>query len=116
MYPEGWGQLVEGWTKGFASGAGQTPPVLLLAIILWLGGLAFAPFGLLVGGAPGLWLAIYGLCAAQVGWLLHRAGSFHWWVALLYPAPLWFFFAVFARSVWRSGKTVSWKGRDIRAD
>jgi len=116
MYPAGWRQLVEGWTKGFASGAGQTPLPLLLLLIAWLGGLAFAPIGILIRGAPWIWLAVYGLGVAQVGWLLRRAGTFHWSAALVYPAPLWFFFAVFARSAWRSGKTVSWKGREIRAD
>ena len=116
MYPAGWRQLVEGWTKGFASGAGQTPLPLLLLLIAWLGGLVFAPIGILTRGAPWTWLAVYGLGVAQVGWLLRRAGTFRWSAALFYPAPLWFFFAVFARSVWRSGKTVSWKGREIRAD
>ena len=116
MYPEGWRQLVEGWTKGFASGAGQTPLLLLLLIIAWLGGLFFAPIGVFVCGAPWLWLALYGLCVAQVGWLLRGAGTFHWIASLVYPALLGFFFTVFARSVWRSGKIVSWKGREIRAD
>jgi hypothetical protein len=30
--------------------------------------------------------------------------------------PLIFFFAVFARSALRSGKSVNWKGREFRAD
>jgi 4,4'-diaponeurosporenoate glycosyltransferase len=116
MYPEGWRQLVAGWTKGFASGAGQTPLPILLLIIAWLGGLFFAPIGVVIGGAPLLWLAVYGLCAAQVAWLLRRAGTFHWSAAIFYPGLILFFFAVFTRSVFRSGKTVSWKGRNIRAD
>jgi len=116
MYPAGWRPLVEGWTKGFASGAGQTPLPLLLLLIAWLGGLFFAPIGTLLRGAPWVWLAVYGLGVAQVGWLLRRAGTFHWSAAVFYPVPLCFFFAVFARSLWRSGKAVSWKGREIRAD
>jgi len=116
MYPEGWRQLVEGWTKGFASGAGQTPLPVLLLIIAWLGGLFFAPIGIATQGAPLLWLAVYGLCAAQLFWLLRRAGTFHWSAAIFYPVLVLFFFAVFTRSVFRSGKTVSWKGRKIRAD
>ena len=116
MYPAGWRQLVEGWTKGFASGAGQTPLLLLLLIIAWLGGLFFAPIGVVIGGAPLQWLTLYGLCIAQLAWLLRRAGTFHWSIAIFYPALILFFFAVFTRSVFRSGKTVSWKGRDIRAD
>ena len=116
MYPEGWCQLVEGWTKGFASGAGQTPWPLLLLIIAWLGGLFFAPMGVVMTGASLLWLAVYGLCAVQVAWLLRRAGTFHWSAAFFYPVLIVFFFAVFTRSVFRSGKTVNWKGRKIRAD
>ena len=116
MYPEGWRQLVEGWTKGFASGAGQTPWPILLLIIVWLGGLFSAPMGIVTRGTPLLWLAVYGLCAAQVGWLLRRAGTFHWSAAVFYPVLLLFFFAVFTRAVLLSGKMVSWKGRAIRAD
>jgi len=116
MYSEGWRQLVEGWTKGFASGAGQTPLPILLLIIVWLGGLFFAPIGVVTTGAPLLWLAVYGLCAVQVSWLLRRAGTFRWSAAIFYPVLVLFFFAVFTRSVFRSGKTVSWKGRAIRAN
>ena len=107
---------MEGWTKGFASGAGLTPLPVLLLVIAWMGGLAFAPIGLATGDKPLWWLAVYGLCTAQLAWLLRRAGSFNWSVAIFYPLPVCFFFAVFARSVLRSGNTVSWKGRKVRAD
>lgn len=116
MYADGWGQLIEGWTKGFAAGAGQTPLPVLLLIIAWLGGIIFAPIGIATQGQPLVWSAVYALCVAQIAWLLRRVGTFHWSVALLYPVFVIFFFAVFARSVLRSGKTVSWKGRNIRAD
>ncbi len=116
MYPENWRQLVEGWTKGFASGAGQTPGPILLLIIVWLGGLFFTPIAVFTLAKPQAWFAVYGLCVAQVGWLLRRAGTFHWSAAIFYPVLVLFFFAVFARSVLRAGKTVSWKGRNIRAD
>jgi 4,4'-diaponeurosporenoate glycosyltransferase len=58
----------------------------------------------------------YVLCAAQVAWVSRYVGTFRWYTALLYPVPLCFFFAVFARSALRSGKQVTWKGRAIRAD
>jgi 4,4'-diaponeurosporenoate glycosyltransferase len=118
MYPQGLRALVEGWTKGFASGAGQTPLPLLLLVVAWMTGLMFAPLGIVFAGAPQYWLAAYGLCAAQVAWLLRRVGTFHWLVALLYPVPLIFYFLVFARSLRRSRnkQAVSWKGRQIRAD
>lgn len=118
MYPNGWRELVEGWTKGFAGGAGQTPPSILWLVVAWTTGLMLAPLGLVLAGFgwPG-WLT-YGLCAAQVGWLLRQVGTFHWLTALLYPVPLVFYFAVFTRSVMRAkrGQNVEWKGRQIRAD
>jgi 4,4'-diaponeurosporenoate glycosyltransferase len=113
MYPNGPRELVEGWTKGFASGAGQTPKPRLLLIIAWLSALVMAVSLLPVGL---LGVTIYLLCAVQLHLLLRRVGAFRWYTALLYPVPLAFYFVVFARSALRSGKQVTWKGRTIRAD
>jgi 4,4'-diaponeurosporenoate glycosyltransferase len=116
MYPNGLRELIEGWTKGFAAGAGQTPRGVLLLVVAWMIGLMLAPIGWLVTGDGLAWGAVYLLCAAQVGWFARQIGAFRWFTALLYPVPLIFFFAVFARSALRSGKQVTWKGRAIRAD
>lgn len=118
MYPQGWRDVVDGWTKGFASGAGQTPLTILLLVIAWMIGLMTVPLGLTFAGEPLPWLAAYGLCVAQIVWLLRCVGTFHWITALLYPAPLIFYFVVFTRSVRRSRsrQTVTWKGRQISAD
>lgn len=113
MYPNGIRELVEGWTKGFASGAGQTPQGKLIGLVLWMIGLML-PVVLLPFTA---WAAVaYALCVAQVAWASRQVGAFRWYAVLLYPVPLCFFFAVFARSALRSGKQVTWKGRAIRAD
>lgn len=116
MYPGGLRELIEGWTKGFAAGAGQTPPHVLWLVVAWMIGLMLAPIGWLVTGDGLAWGTTYLLCAAQVGWFARQIGAFSWFTALLYPVPLVFFFAVFARSAMRSGKQVTWKGRAIRAD
>jgi 4,4'-diaponeurosporenoate glycosyltransferase len=116
MYPKGVGELVEGWTKGFAAGAGQTPRAILLLIVAWMIGLMLAPLGWLAGSLWAGWGVTYLLCAAQVAWLGRMVGAFRWYTALCYPVPLVFFFALFTRSALRSGKAVSWKGREIRAD
>lgn len=116
MYPNGLRELVEGWTKGFAAGAGQTPRSVLLLVVAWMIGLMLAPIGWAVTGDSLAWGVVYLLCAAQVGWFARQIGAFRWFTALLYPVPLIFFFAVFARSAMRSGKQVTWKGREIRAD
>ncbi len=116
MYPDGLPTLIAGWTKGFASGAGQTPRGILLVVVAWMISLMLAPFGWLITGDGLQWGAMYLLCAAQVAWISRLTGTFRFYTALLYPVPLIFFFAVFARSAMRSGKTVAWKGREIRAD
>jgi 4,4'-diaponeurosporenoate glycosyltransferase len=116
MYPNGLGELIRGWTKGFASGAGQTPRGTLLLIVAWMSGLMLAPLGGLITGDWLRWGAAYLLCAAQVAWFAHLAGAFRWLTALLYPIPLVFFFVVFLWSTLRSGKRVQWKGREILAD
>lgn len=116
MYPNGLRELIEGWTKGFASGAGQTPRGVLLLVVAWMIGLMLAPIGWVATGDGLAWGTAYLLCAAQVGWFARQIGAFRWFTVLLYPVPLVFFFAVFARSAMRSGKTVAWKGRQIRAD
>jgi 4,4'-diaponeurosporenoate glycosyltransferase len=116
MYPNGLRELVEGWTRGFASGAGQTPRGTLLVVVAWMTGLMLPPILCLATSDWPRWGAVYLLCAAQVGWLGWLVGAFRWYTALLYPAPLIFFFAVFTRSAMRSGKAVTWKGREIRAN
>jgi 4,4'-diaponeurosporenoate glycosyltransferase len=116
MYPNGLRELIEGWTKGFASGAGQTPRGTLFLIVAWMIGLMLAPLGWLVTHDWLWWGAAYLLCAAQVEWFSRKVGAFRWFSALLYPLPLMFFFAVFAWSIARSGRQVSWKGREILAD
>lgn len=115
MYPNGLHELIEGWTKGFASGAGQTPRGVLFLVVAWMIGLMLAPQGWLVTGDWLRWGAMYLACVVQVAWLSRQIGAFRWSTALLYPVPLIFFFAVFARSALRSGKSVKWKGREIRA-
>jgi len=116
MYPNGLRELIGGWTKGFASGAGQTPRGVLLLVVAWMISLMLAPIGWVVTGDCLRWGMVYLLCAAQVGWFSRQIGSFRWFTALLYPVPLIFFFVVFALAVLRSGKRVIWKGRTVHAD
>jgi hypothetical protein len=79
-------------------------------------GLVLVSLGWLLAGDWRHWGALYLLCAAQVLWAGRRVGTFRWYTALFYPAPLFFFFVLFARSAMQSGRTVSWKGRKIDAD
>ena len=116
MYPGGLRELVAGWVKGFASGAGQTPRGTLCLMVAWMSALMTTPIGCLMGGEPLAFGLLYLLCAAQVAWFGRKVGAFRWYAALLYPVPLGFFFVVFALSFMRAGKLVTWKGREIHAD
>lgn len=119
MYPGGLRELVEGWMKAFATGAAQTPLLLLLAISAWItGGLAVVvSFAQVVvsGENPGPMLVVYALYAVQIYAMLVRIGSFRWFVALCYPVFLVFYLVVFIRSAVRGrfSKEVFWKGRRI---
>jgi len=118
MYPHGWRDMIGGWTRGFASGAGATSPWVLALVVAWMTGLMLPLVGLATCRATLLWLGLYVLCAAQLAWMLPRVGRFRLVTALAYPVPLTFYFAIFARSLQRSRnrKQVEWKGRQIRAD
>ena len=116
MYPGGLRELMDGWTKAFAAGAGQTRRATMGIVVAWMIGLMLAPIGWIVLGDETLWMVFYLCCAGQVGWFARRVGAFRRITALVYPLPLIFFFLVFARSALRSGRQVNWKGRVIRAD
>lgn len=116
MYPGGLRELAAGWGKAFASGAGRTPPLLLAGIIAWLSAAAgtavMLPVAALTEYSILPWAALYLLFALQMAAQWRGLGTFGWRTALLYPVPLVFFFALFARSAFR--KQSSWKGRTFR--
>lgn len=113
MYPRSPGDLIEGWTKGFAAGAGTVSRASLLEVIAWFTGLMLPLVFLFLD--PRAWIA-YLAFAVQAAFVLRAVGSFSPLTALLYPLPLAFYFAVFARSSRRSGHKVTWKGREFRAN
>ena len=106
MYPLGWGQLVEGWTKNTALGGVAAPLGVTLLVIAWVTSLA--------GG----WLAspwFYLASVVQVVVMARRVGNFGFLDAVAYPLHVAMFAAIVVRSVWKSvvvGR-VSWRGRTI---
>lgn len=114
MYPGGLGEVIEGWTKGFASGAQGSSKHALWTVILWMIGLMGSAIGLAVTLEP-LWLLLYLAYGMQVALLGRKVGSFPPLLGLLYPLPLIFFFLVFTRSAMKAGKDVTWKGRRFDA-
>lgn len=122
MYPGGLGELIEGWGKGFASGAGSVRPLFTLLTGAWIYG-SFGAFINMARSIPsfdlttvGFWLVLYGLYAGQIHWMLRRIGRFQWWTSVLYPIPFTFFAVIMAYSLiitYIRGQ-VTWKGRVIR--
>ncbi len=121
MYPGGYRELLDGWTKNLAAGAAAVRLPSAILTVLWVSlplqaswELARIAIGRPWGGVA--WtLGLYLVVALQLSWMLRRIGSFGVVTALLFPLPLLFFVAVFARSAARAvaGTPVRWKGRDV---
>ena len=121
MYPNGFRDLVEGWSKGFGSGAFAVQIPFLLLTIAWVTGCFRAwvdPLRvLLTPGMPGIALAalVYILYALQVAWMLARIGRFRWWTSAFFPIPLVFFALIMVRSLVLIHvlRRVKWRGRTV---
>ncbi|MGM0845750.1 MAG: glycosyltransferase [Bacillota bacterium] len=123
MYPGGVKELIQGWSKSFASGAGATNPILLLLVIFWIAGMISASFSLLdlidsTGMETVSILTLYGLFSLQIIFMLRTVGNFHYGALLCFPLLSLFFITVFARSLIKTflTKNVAWKGRNISLD
>ncbi|GAB3493022.1 glycosyltransferase family protein [Flexivirga lutea] len=128
MYPNGFRQLAEGWTKNIASGAGQAAPAARAGAAAWV----ICHFAVTVGvlltilsGASGhrvfvtgpwfVWVIGWAGLGLQFGSILRRVGSYRWWTWAVFPVPLVAFGVLFARSVFLTYArgSVRWRGRDV---
>lgn len=122
MYPGGLRDLVEGWTKNMALGAGLADPRAVILLVVWFAGMSNALlsvltlFGSWTPAAGALILGTYALYVAQIWLQLRRVGSFRFAAALLFPVLFLFFVAIFLYSILRLKifRSVSWKGRSIK--
>jgi hypothetical protein len=124
MYPGGVRQLVDGWTKNIASGAGLSPWWALLGTVAWVCSCVAvaltgtrAALGWALGDGPAPWVAVMAWAAVAVllGWMLGRIGSWRVSTAVLFPVPLVAFLAVFFRSlaVTLVRGEVTWRSRRL---
>jgi len=106
MYPLGFAQLVEGWTKNTATGAAVIPRVTALLIIAWITSLCGG-----VVTSPWFYLA----SVAQLVVMVRRVGNFGPLAAAVYPLHAVFFVAIAVWSAVRSALVgnVAWRGRRI---
>lgn len=117
MFPHGFRQMFESWSKGFAQGAARSAGFIVLCSVAWISALCSTVVLLLAPGNYGrtALLIAYLLLSLQLAWLSRRLGNFHLLTSLLYPIPLVYFCAVFGVSVARRalGRRSYWRGRDV---
>jgi 4,4'-diaponeurosporenoate glycosyltransferase len=121
MYPNGIRELVDGWSKGFATGAIKTYIPILLAIIAWVGGGISATMYVIeaISNVNSIsilvWTLTYLGYTMQIYWMLFRLGTFRFYTALFYPVSLIFFLVIFLRSFFIIfiRRRVRWKGITI---
>jgi len=124
MYPGGVGQLVEGWTKNMAAGAGSADPVAVIAGAWFVAACATAAMQACrvigrrgtttrsdVVGVATMWMA----AAVALRSILFRIGSFRTLTAVAHPVATAAFVGIFVRSVWSTvvRRRVRWRGRLI---
>lgn len=117
MFPEGFRQMSESWTKAFVQGAADSGRTVLLLAIVWISTLWSTTLLTIVPRSHDrLSIALaYLLLAIQIAWLAHRLGSYRAVTCLLFPVPLAYYCIVFVCAVARKalGRKTLWKGRQV---
>lgn len=117
MFPDGFAQLHEGWSKAFADGAAESDSLLLAIAIAWITAIIGSFLLLLL--ATGLWRACFAILYAgfvlQLFWFARQVGNYRFLTCVFYPVPLLFYFFVFGQSLYRRAfqKQVKWRGRSV---
>lgn len=121
MYSSGLKQLIQGWTKNFATGAGKTPIGLMVMVILWMGTCIYAAYSLalstinLIMPEIAIFLLLYLIIVLQLWRAAAQIGNFNKLTIMLYPLPLLFFLLMFLLSIYKKifQRSAAWKGRKI---
>jgi 4,4'-diaponeurosporenoate glycosyltransferase len=115
MFPDGFDQLCEGWTKAFADGAAASNGAVLAITIYWLTALSLDVVMLLNESTRPIAAFLYLVFAVQVIWFARQIGAYRLLTCALYPLPLIFFFSLFTRSLLRKTlkRQVTWRGRQL---
>lgn len=122
MYAEGMRSMVEGFSKGFASGANAISIGIMIMIVCWIfGGVSLTRHlveELINGNGNAImgWLVLDLLYVAQIHWMLTRIGNFGLRTALFFQIPLLFFVFIFTLSLIKTTVTrrSRWKDRVIK--
>lgn len=117
MFPDGFRQMSDSWTKAFADGASASGAPVLALSALWIACLWTAAILLaLPTHIVSLSFALaYLLLSAQLLFLARQLGNYSFATCLFYPLPLLYYCAIFARSALRhlTGQKTVWRGREV---
>ena len=121
MYPYGIKSVVNGFSRGFSSGAKSTSILNLILIVLWIS-VSFYPLTLFFESAFNFNLiafitgvVFYIAYAMQLNWMLRRIGNFSPVVPLFFPVFVMFFIIIFLWSIIANifKINIKWKDRTI---
>jgi len=117
MFPEGFRQMSDSWTKAFAQGASQSGSAVLACSAVWITSFWVAAITLIVPStrAMATFVSTYLLFSLQLFWFARRVGNYHVVACLFYPLPLAYYCVIFARSALRrtAGLKTVWRGREV---
>ena len=117
MFPEGFRQMSESWTKAFVQGAFEAVGPVLLCAVIWISALWSTVLLLLAHGNHGrpAIAVVYSLLGLQLAWIARKLGSYRYLTCLLYPLPLAYYCYVFGQSAVRSvlHRKTAWRGREV---
>jgi len=121
MYPDGPGQMIDGFSKNMLLGAMRANAWFFFLDVFWICGLVAAPALVGIAAAIGYPMELvvagsfYVILALQTWIAASKLGSFGAPVALLYPLPLLVFLYVAARVIVFAitGRKIQWKGRAV---
>ncbi len=124
MYGGGVKELLHGWTKNFATGAGKTPARLRILMFGWVTSCTAAPLYMLqalwtgTDGWPLVYLLFYGIWVVELNRIVPKVGNFSRVALLFYPIFMVVFLTTFCWSVWKKlfRRQVTWKGRKMKPE
>ncbi|HTB96618.1 MAG TPA: glycosyltransferase family 2 protein [Terracidiphilus sp.] len=117
MFPEGFRQMSESWTKATLQGASDSGRMILVAAIVWISSLWSTLLLLIMPydyGRPGLFF-VYLLFALQILWFARQLGNYLAFACVCFPLTLAYYCAVVGRAAARRtlGRKTIWRGREV---
>ena len=117
MFPEGFRQMSDSWTKAFVHGATASGGGVFASSVVWISSLWMAALLAVFSRSsfPTYFVLAYLLFGVQTYWFARQLGNYRFFTCLLYPVPLAYYCVLFARSAIRraAGQKTIWRGREV---